>query len=158
MCPIQNHPEQSFNGDGVLLGPVTTLEHRELQASIEHKIDSLRGLFLGALSLVGTSASPQTISAGLSGFPAGFIPSPIPFISPGPSPSSYSCPVPLPLINQNCFPVAETSTCVRQAAPKSVKALPMQGIKIPDLPTGGWCIAVSQWEAPDEKTLAEMGG
>jgi hypothetical protein len=34
----------------------------------------------------------------------------------------------------------------------------MQGIKIPDLPTGGWRIAVSQWEAPDETTLTEMGG
>jgi hypothetical protein len=156
MCPIQNHPEQSFNGDGVLLGPVTTLEHRELQASIERKIDSLGGLFLGALSLVGTSTSPQTISASLSGFPAGFIP-PIPLISSGPSSLSYSCPAPLP-IDQNRFLAPESSTCARKAAPKAAKALPMQGVKIPDLPTGGWRIAVSQWEAPDEKTLAEMGG
>lgn len=145
LCPIQNHPEQSFNGEGVLLGPVTTLEHRELQTAIERKIDGLGTLFLGAMSIVGQPRSAQ--------HPA----SPMPSLMPGPSPISYSCPAPLNLfINQTSTPPA-TPTAVG-ANNKARKALPLRGIKIPDLPAGGWRVAVSQWEAPDAATLAAMGG
>ena len=41
---------------------------------------------------------------------------------------------------------------------KTSKPLPLQGVKIPDLPTGGWDVAVSQWESPDAAALADMGG
>jgi hypothetical protein len=43
-------------------------------------------------------------------------------------------------------------------ASKVPKPLPIQGVKIPDLPPGGWQVAVSQWESPDAAALADMGG
>jgi hypothetical protein len=157
MCPIQNHPEQTFNGDGTLLGPVSTLEHREMQSSLERKIDTLGGLFVNAVSLVASQSSCSQTPRPTPAFSAGFR---IPPLAPGPSFGSYSCPAPLPLFtNPTISPPPPASTCATTPASSKVpKPLPIQGVKIPDLPPGGWQVAVSQWESPDAAALADMGG
>ncbi|KAH7904965.1 hypothetical protein BJ138DRAFT_1106376 [Hygrophoropsis aurantiaca] len=73
LCPIPRHTELSFNGDHVLVNPITGAESRELKLSMDRKMDNMAGKMDDIVEKVGaqfTHALSQlsmssTISGGL---------------------------------------------------------------------------------------------
>lgn len=158
MCPVQNRPQESFNGDSVLLSTITACEQREANAAFNRKIESFETRLFEALAL-GASSGLLCTS------PPAMPPLPIPALTfctslatVSPSPPSITPAIFQHVCSQQ-IPESSLPQPTPATPPKSPpKALPMQGIKIPDLAKGRWMEAVLQWESPNKATLTAMGG
>ncbi|KZP32823.1 hypothetical protein FIBSPDRAFT_1012805 [Athelia psychrophila] len=151
LCPIQNHPEESFVGERVLLAPATALEQREATAAVNRKIDLLESRLIHAFTAIASPSIPPASCQLITPSSTLHVPSTM-HISSTLHVSSSMLPCPQ-------TPPHSSSLIPSRACSKSPpKTLPMHNIKIPDLPKGDWMAAISQWEAPDAKDLAAMGG
>jgi hypothetical protein len=143
LCPIQREADRSFNGDHVLAAPTTAAETRELKKSIDAQFQSvvtIMTLFItqamtgGAAAMTPTAAFPNTLAAAQSA-PRGLSGPPTPTFS-----SNHSQPpaIALPPIPRQTEP---------QHATQVPQAMPIPGLRIPNLPQGkdAWRVAVTQW-------------
>ncbi|KAG0692192.1 hypothetical protein DFH29DRAFT_818041 [Suillus ampliporus] len=170
LCPIPREANRSFNGDHILMAPVTAAETRELKMAFDRQLDFLSGKVEAVLDklTVSTSVSPsppssltllpsQSLSPSLHQYATTLTPLSVnplvhsPLDGTGPpllssTPPSTHLPVTSPSLPP--IPPIAPSNCKQRAT--AGKAAPLPRIGIPDLPRSpdAWHAAIKQWEDP----------